>query len=178
MTANLLRWTSLATLAALAALALPAASEWYEGKPACPPDTACTMSEPGGAEPAAPRGDAPPCDGCVTNHHDTDRGNASDEPRYGPCGGEACPTDEPGRPVGNGTCMDGSAPGEACDDDVQYLGPGNDAGSGGGDARGPAPPGAHDKTAGPLPRPVPTLGLLALFGALAVAATTALPPRG
>lgn len=135
------------------------------------------MSEPGGAEPAAPRDDAPPCDGCVTSHHDTDRGNASDEPSYGPCRGEACPTDEPGRPVGNGTCLDGSAPGEACDDDVRYLGPGNDAGRGGGDAREPAPPGAHEKMAGPLPRPVPALGPLALFGGLAVAAAAALPPR-
>jgi hypothetical protein len=117
MTRNLLGWTLLAMLAAAGA----ASAEWVEDKPACPEEQVCTMSE-GGEEPHHYGNSTDPCDACLADDSgvaDTD-GNAT----FGDCGGEVCAYDDPNRPVDNGTCMDGAGAGEACDDDVQYFGPG------------------------------------------------------
>lgn len=168
MTRNLLRWIPLAGLAALAVLALPAAAEWYEGKPDCPPDRMCTMS--GGADGNAtgePVAYGP--EDCIECSKGPDDGrgpadcencrdvNATDDgPTSGDCGGEVCAYDRPDQPVsdstgGQGTCMDGTASG--CRDDVQYL-----------DGREPAQGGAEVASQG-ASKAVPGAGFLALLAA-------------
>lgn len=103
MKPNLLGWTSLAGLAALLALAMPAAAEWYEGKPECPPDVACTTSASAEGKPAP--GD-----------------ETGDGPTYADCSGGVCADDGRDKPASS-TCMDGAEPREDCPDEVQYLGP-------------------------------------------------------
>lgn len=141
MTSHLLRWTALAGLAALVALALPAAAEYYEGKPDCPPDMACTLSAP--TEGAAPEGNATAGDSQAYGPDDCidctkapeGRGpadceycrgddGAGDGPTYGDCGGEVCAYDGvkgPPPPANGGTCMDGAEVWEICDREVHYL---------------------------------------------------------
>jgi hypothetical protein len=158
---RILPWLALAGLATLVALASPAAAEWYEGKPDCPPDQFCTMSESSGAPPPDPPQDA--------------EANGSEPIAYGPedcieCSGpvrgpadcENCRGDGAPQEPQQGTCMDGSAPHAICDREVQYLDGGN------GQPR-------VDQQAADKPKAVPAVGgflafLLAAMGVAAIAA--------
>lgn len=92
---------ALASLAALVAVAAVASAEYYEGKPECPPDRYCTMSDPETSDPdegefEGEGDESPACEECATPP-ERDDGDASDDCWTTEEGGYVCKrtADEP-----------------------------------------------------------------------------------